>query len=214
VSNLVNLEELIGTSFSATDGNIGKIDDFLFDDRSWRIRFFVVDVGNWLGIREVVVPVEALGKPDWGSRHFVANHTREQVRKSPKIDAARPVYLQQEIALKEYYGWPHRWGMGGPPELPPVHMATGEELPPPSGDDPHLRSVQATLRYRVWSEDGLIGTLEHYIVDEASWHIGYLDLRAGDWLRRRSVLMPTKWVESISWGQHTIRVAHQHRPAA
>ena len=32
----------------ATDGPIGAIDDFLFDDERWAIRYVVVDTGRWL----------------------------------------------------------------------------------------------------------------------------------------------------------------------
>ena len=35
--------EMRGYGIEATHGSIGHIDDFLFDDRSWQIRFVVVD---------------------------------------------------------------------------------------------------------------------------------------------------------------------------
>ena len=32
---------------SASDGNVGSVEDFLFDDRSWKVRW-MVDTGQWL----------------------------------------------------------------------------------------------------------------------------------------------------------------------
>jgi hypothetical protein len=60
----------------------------------------------------------------------------------------------------------------------------------------------------VWASDGLVGCLESFIVDEAVWHIGYLDVKTGDWLQSRSVLVPTSWVKSISWADHRVNLQH------
>jgi hypothetical protein len=43
-----DLETLTGSSVIATDGEMGSIRNFLFDDQSWTIRYLVVDVGSWL----------------------------------------------------------------------------------------------------------------------------------------------------------------------
>jgi len=58
----------------------------------------------------------------------------------------------------------------------------------------------------VWDRNGEIGRLEHFIVDEKSWHIGYLDVRAGDWLHGRSMLIATHSVQSISWARHRVNL--------
>jgi hypothetical protein len=46
------LEDLISTSVNATDGEIGKVCNFLFDDQSWMIRYLVVmwEVGSLDGM--------------------------------------------------------------------------------------------------------------------------------------------------------------------
>ena len=46
--HLHSSDEVIGYDIKATDGGIGHIDDFLFDERSWAIRYAVVDTRNWL----------------------------------------------------------------------------------------------------------------------------------------------------------------------
>jgi hypothetical protein len=40
---LHNVFSLLGVSILAKDGNIGHVRDVLFDDRSWVIRYFVVE---------------------------------------------------------------------------------------------------------------------------------------------------------------------------
>ena len=45
---LRSVSELTGYSILATDGQIGKVAEFYFDDITWTIRYLVVDTGNWL----------------------------------------------------------------------------------------------------------------------------------------------------------------------
>lgn len=43
---LHELKSLIGSHVIATDGCIGSIRTFLFEDRSWKVGYVVVDVGG------------------------------------------------------------------------------------------------------------------------------------------------------------------------
>ena len=49
-----SVKDLKGYAIGATDGDIGKVDDFYFDDESWTIRYLVADTGNWLLGRKVL----------------------------------------------------------------------------------------------------------------------------------------------------------------
>ena len=42
------ISALKGYTIEASDGRIGTVADFLFDDASWRVRWLVVDCGTWL----------------------------------------------------------------------------------------------------------------------------------------------------------------------
>jgi PRC-barrel domain len=46
----------------ATDGLVGTVKDFLFDETSWTVRWVVVDAGNLLTGRKVLLPPDLLGK--------------------------------------------------------------------------------------------------------------------------------------------------------
>lgn len=204
---LVSLEDYYGVPLLAAEGPAGDVEDFLFDDEAWLVRHLVVDVGGWVGRRDVAIPISALEKPVWATKTFVTTLTRDAVRRSPGAEQHRPVSRQQEIAMNQYYGWPAYWrGMSANAELPPVSVAAGREFPVRAGEDPHLRSAQAVIGYKVWGGDNFIGTLENLIVDERSWHIGYLDVKTGKWLDKRAVLLPTRLVTAISWAKHRIRV--------
>src|SRR5215213_6163742 len=55
---------LDGYAIEASDGRIGSVSDFLFEDTSWKVRWLVVDTGGWLSGRKVLLPLSALEKPD------------------------------------------------------------------------------------------------------------------------------------------------------
>jgi len=209
---LVSLEDWMDAPLQGAEGLLGKVEDFLFDDGSWEIRYLVVNAGNWLGPKRVVLPVEMVQLPSADEpREFISHVGKEQVRNSPTADSLRPVSRQQEAALRQYYGWPSWWGGGLNSELPPVSVAVGREFAAASDDNPHLRSVSAVLGYNVWTDQDLIGRAENYILADGSWCIGYIDVRTGDWLRSRSVLVSTRWVKSISWGDQCVRLEnHLH----
>jgi hypothetical protein len=139
---------LTGSSVTATDGEIGSIRNFLFDDESWTIRYLVVDVGRWLSRRAVVLAITTVEQPDWVKRTFPVHVTKEQVRNSPDVDTERPVSRQQEVAMQEYFGWPIFWADN---ELGPVSsIPTGRKYPVHTKGDSHLRSVWDLAGYGVW----------------------------------------------------------------
>ena len=91
-----------GLSISAIDGDIGSIRDLYFDDITWTIRYLVVDTGNWLPGRQVLIsPLSVRGERLAGK--VAVDLSREQVENSPSMDADKPVDRQQEEALARYY---------------------------------------------------------------------------------------------------------------
>ena len=44
---LRSLETLLHRKITATDGEIGKVSDFYFDDTRWVIRYLVADCGGF-----------------------------------------------------------------------------------------------------------------------------------------------------------------------
>jgi hypothetical protein len=202
---LYELKALIGSPVVATDGEMGSVRTFLFDDQSWKVRYLVVDVGNWLKRRDVVLPIAALERPDWANRTCHTHLNKEQVRDSPEVDAEMPVSRQQEIAMRDYFGPLASWLDS---EYGLSSMPTGTKYPVHTAEVLHLRSTSHMLGYQVWATDGEFGILEGFVMDEASWHLGYLDVKSGDWLQNRSVLFPTLWVQSVSWTEFRIHLHH------
>jgi uncharacterized protein YrrD len=80
--------EAIGYTVQATDGDIGHIDDFLFDDETNTIRYLVVATGNWLTGKRVVIPPERVSDLKWADSTVKVRLTRADIRNRPEYDAS------------------------------------------------------------------------------------------------------------------------------
>ena len=106
---LRNVTHLKGFAIRARDGEIGTLDQFYFDDESWAIRYLVVNTGDWLGGRLVLVSPLALRQAEWQSKRLDVALTKKQIENSPPIDTHKPVSRQHEAAYLGYYGYPSYW---------------------------------------------------------------------------------------------------------
>jgi hypothetical protein len=77
-----------GFHLHAADGNIGHVDDFLFDE-SWNVRYLVVDTSNWIGGKWVLIGTSAIENIDAPEKKIFVNLTRDQIERSPSVDAAQ-----------------------------------------------------------------------------------------------------------------------------
>ena len=91
---LRSMQELENYAIGATDGEIGHVTDFFFDDDAWVVRYLVVETGPWLWSRKVLISPYSLMEADWLHRRLPVRITREQVKNSPDIDTERPVSRQ------------------------------------------------------------------------------------------------------------------------
>jgi len=57
---LRRINNLKDYAIHATDGDIGHVNDFYFDDEQWAVRYLIVQTGNWLINRKVLISPAAL----------------------------------------------------------------------------------------------------------------------------------------------------------
>ncbi len=184
----------------ATDGDLGRARDFLFDDVGWVVRYVVVDTGKWLPGRQLLVSPASVVRADWlSSRLFVAL-TKEQINASPPIESNQPVSRQEESQLAEYYAWPVYWGPAGAGTLRGAGaVAAYAESDPQKRGDPDLRSVNEVTGYHVRATDGRIGHIEEVIADDSTWAIRYVVVNTRNWLPGRKVAIDPHWFTAVRW---------------
>ena len=210
---LRNASAVNGYAIAASDGRLGTVSDFLFDDAGWSVRWVVVDTGNWLSGRKVLLPASVLGRLDPKEEEFAVGLTMQQVKDSPDINTDRPVSRQMEANVYDYYGWSPYWGtgfyMGGVGYMggamaasPPLEARRHEDEiadAQRSRDDPHLRSIEEVTGYHIHATDGEIGHVEDFLIEDADWSIRYLVVDTKNWWPGEKVLISPRSAQEIDW---------------
>jgi hypothetical protein len=213
---LQSIKQLYGNKLGASDGEIGHVKDFYFDDQNWVVRYLVADTGSWLAGRDVLISPHAFPEGFRG-KVLRVNLTRKQIEDSPAIESHKPLSRQYEEEYHRYYGWPYYWqgggvwGMSGFPilEMPPTTLPSEPATasgPQPERADAHLRNTQAVNGYHLQAGDGIIGHVCDFMMDDKSWAIGQLVIKIGHRLSGKEVQIPTSKVARISFDESTVFV--------
>lgn len=223
---------LKGYAIQAEDGLFGTVSDFLFDDRTWKVRWLVVEAGTWLTGRRVLVHPSAIGPADHDRRELAVALTKAQVKDSPGILGDRPVSQQMQTEVHDYHGWDPLWGgvtcgaelygsalfgagigaIASPAATAAPYFADGAvrgtERPMHdfNAGDPHLRSIAEVTGYHVHATDGTIGHVENFLVEGAGWGVRYLVIDTANWWVGQHVLISPYAVREVEWSDHRIRL--------
>ena len=88
----------------ATDGDIGSIYDFWVDTKNWNIRYLIVDTGDWLPGKKVLVSPHWINEVIWKDAVVATSLSTDEIKNSPEYDSRVPVSADYERKLFQYYG--------------------------------------------------------------------------------------------------------------
>jgi hypothetical protein len=107
-SRLRSMKDVAGYAIQATDGEIGHVDDFVVDDEVWTIRYMIVDTGNWLPGKKILVAPQWIAKVDWKNSNVYVNLSREAIKTGPEFTPDR-LDREYETRLHKHYGQTNFW---------------------------------------------------------------------------------------------------------
>lgn len=210
---LKSLKDLEHYLVSATDGDIGTVDSFLFDGDSWVVRYLIVRTNGAIQGQEVVISPTSFLKIAEGALRFNVALTKERVKCSPPFDPLLPFSREFEGKLFQYYGYQPHWGFAGHwgPGAYPDPLATSKENAKLTGHSDgstgvHLRNARELRGYHVVGTDEEIGHVEDFIVEDATWEVRYLVVDTSNWWFGEKVLVSPRWVKHISWEDKLVYV--------
>ena len=96
---LRSLSDLKQVTITAMDGSLGSVSDLYVDDRSWAVRYLVVEGGTWLPSDRVFVPPASVRRAD--SRILRVALTQKQVKVNSVVNTG-DVHLQPATAVMGY----------------------------------------------------------------------------------------------------------------
>jgi hypothetical protein len=202
---LHSIQQRYGEKIRASDGEIGHVKDFYFDDKNWTLRYLVASTGRWLMGRLVLISPHALGHLYPDGKVLLVNLSRKQIEDSPSIDEHKPVSRQIEEEYHRHYGYPYYaeaqsvWGARYPIMLP---MRTIEAKQ--NSADAHLRSTQMLKGYYVEATNGIIGELVDFMIDARTWMIRSIVVKCGHWYSSKEIFVSTDKVARISYDESTL----------
>lgn len=208
-----NIKDLHDKKLAASDGDIGHVSDFYFDDMTWAVRYLVANTDALMDGRRVLLSPHAFGKLVKTGDVLTVNLTCEQIKNSPSFNSHIPVSRQYEEEYYQYYGWPSYWiggGMWGISDMPVAAMLEVPETTHHHGhqqrEDVHLRSTNAMDGYHIQATDGPIGTVIDFVMDDESWVIRELIVETGHWYAGKKIFIASSKIERISYDDSKVFV--------
>jgi uncharacterized protein YrrD len=213
---LLKAKTLESYKLECLDGDIGIVRDFYFDDNYWTIRYLVAHTGEWLIGRQTLISPYALIRANKDDHRIIVNLTKKQIEEGPSWDSDKPVSRQFEVDYNAAYNFPTYWGgtdmWGYYPYLwgnVPQDLSKAQQLSRDAEEaawDPHLRSTREVTGYHVHANDGEIGHVEDFVIDDETWAIRYLVIDTRNWWPGKRVVVSPRWIERVSWGDSKIFV--------
>ena len=85
---LHRLSRINGFHMRASDGPLGHVDDFIVDEKTWQVRYLVVDTSNWMGGKWVAVSPTSVTRIEWAEQRLYVSLTQDEIKTSPTLDEA------------------------------------------------------------------------------------------------------------------------------
>jgi hypothetical protein len=209
---LITTNELRGKPVLALDGNLGRVEDFLFDDKNWVIRYMVTKTGRWLSNRLVLLSPHVLINLDAKADVVRVRLHKRQIEASPPLELHFPVSRRYEVEHYRYFGLPEYWtgsALWGRSGYPLVS--------PPRGDkedfklhyhraDKHLQSSNSISGFKIQASDGPAGDVTGFWINDSTWEVRDMVAKAGHWYASREVLIAVASIERIGYEESTVYV--------
>jgi len=207
---LIKVKTFKGYKLDSKDGEVGKVKEFYFDDNYWAIRYLVADTGNWLAGQQVLISPYVLTSVNTVSESINIDLNKKQIEDSPSLQSDMPVSRQFENDYFGYYGLPAYWSdanmWGVYSYLVRDRNQWNKSTQHENSWDPNLRSTKDVSGYHIQANDGEIGHVEDFIIDDETWVILYLIIDTTNWFAGKKVLISPKWIDHISWNDSKVFV--------
>jgi len=179
-----SLRKLRRMPIRATDGKIGELLGFFFDENTWQIRCLVADTGHWLSGRKVLIAADLFRPPSAWEEGFHVDVTRDQIKNCPVLSKAGSTL--GETGNVNAFDYSILDPAGEFSLLGPEPRIIG------AFDPRQLRSTDEVRGYTIRAADGDFGHLADFIFDDESWIIRYLLIDTGGWWPGREGVVITR----------------------
>lgn len=192
---LQSLENVRKYKIHASNGDIGRVEDFYFDDKKWTTRYLVANCGNWvMGHQKVLIAPQHFNRTDQTEGRLYLNLTQKQVEDSVSAKTHHPI-SKQHVSNKIFT---------------PVNSAYEDKEEEAlarrmvNPEDANLCSLKDTEGLYIESLDGEIGHVSDFMVNDETWEIVWMVVNTRNWLPSNFVLISPDRIKSINWPKRRV----------
>ena len=102
--HLRSVAAITGYRVQATDGEIGRVEDFLLNDTDWLFHYITIDTHDWWRGNRVLISPRSIRDIDWTHRMIELSVKRQKVQEGPLYNPSIALNRVYEEALLSYYG--------------------------------------------------------------------------------------------------------------
>ena len=102
-SNLRSFKEISGYGIEAKDGDIGHVENFVINDKTWNVRYLVVDTKNWWPGKHVLVSPHWINYISWVDKVVHIDLSRDTIKNGPEYDPNQSISKEFEDELLKKY---------------------------------------------------------------------------------------------------------------
>jgi len=99
-------QEVTGRYIEASDGEIGHLDGFVFDDQTWVLRYLEVVTRNWWHRKKVLVSLEWIDQTSSTDSKICVGLSRDAIKNAPEYVESRLITQEYESQICSHYGRP------------------------------------------------------------------------------------------------------------
>jgi sporulation protein YlmC with PRC-barrel domain len=103
------IKNVLNYRILATDGEIGSVSDLIVDDQEMKLRYLVIDTGNWLPGRKVVLSTAWISSVAPERDTVVMNIEKKRIQEAPEYKPDAVFDREYETRLHDYYRFPYYW---------------------------------------------------------------------------------------------------------
>ena len=81
----------------------------LVDEKTWALRYLVVETSNWWGGHQVLIAPSWIESISWADSKVTVNLNRQAIKDSPRFESTAELNRQHEMDLYRHYGRDAYW---------------------------------------------------------------------------------------------------------
>jgi sporulation protein YlmC with PRC-barrel domain len=102
-SHLRSTSEVEGYHIMAIDREFGHVSDFILDEKTWGIKYLVIDTKNWWFGKKVLISPKWITEINWSKRNVKVDLSEEIIKNGPEYDSTQPIPREYEEELHRHY---------------------------------------------------------------------------------------------------------------